>query len=543
MATTADSPSTTTVPSGRAGENINSPQFRRKNLQSPWTQVVRGEVMESLSAVHSSPSSSSLSTASQPEQTLFSDCSPPKTDSPSPPPLDICSAVEGSDVNNGNVARQTKLAWNKLSNGVLEVGSVMDAAFWPALSESTKALPKSSVDSSSNIVTDASFSTSQGPVIPESPQKQATNNANPNSTTNHIFPVRQRSMKRGGGGNNRGGSTHSGFTHPPPSPPPFPVFRIAPNGYPNMVPGVPDPSHREFPYRSSHWETRPAGGFVSPSHSANDHRNTFRRGNFGPHQRGDGTYHNNPGGRRDHDRGNYGNARDVHLQPHRAPPRGFGRHPQPNAAAFVNPPMVRPFVNPMGFPEFYYIPPVSMEPYRPFIPHPLPLLMPEPPPLPALLVHQINYYFGDNNLVTDDFLRSHMDDQGWVPITLIASFPRVKKLSTNIKYILDSLKASTIVEVQDDKVRKRNDWKKWIPASALLPSDSGSVSPNNSSHDRLVTSFQKITVEEVDTNQSGVIVKADPISEPVTGRCLTESTGESQIPNGEVTQNTYRERN
>ncbi|KAG7966836.1 hypothetical protein I3843_08G068700 [Carya illinoinensis] len=517
MATTADSPSTPAVPAGRAGENINSPQFRRKNLQSPWTQVVRGEVLESLSAVHSSPSSSSLSTASQPEQTPFSDCSPPKTDSPSPPPLDICSAGEVSDVNNGNVARQTKLAWNKLSNGVLEVGSVMDAVSWPALSESTKALPKSSVDSSSKIVTDASFSTSQGPVIPESPQKQATNNANPNSTTNHIFPVRQRSMKRGSGGNNRGGSTRGAFTHPPPSPPPppFPVFPIAPNGYPNLVPGVADPSHREFPYRSSHWETRPAGGYVSPSHSANGHRNTFRRGNFGPHQRGDGTYHNNHGGRRDHDRGNYGNVRDVHLQPHRAPPRGFVRPTQPNAAAFVNPPMVRPFVNPMGFPE--------------------------PPPLPALLVHQINYYFGDNNLVTDDFLRSHMDDQGWVPISLIASFPRVKKLSTNIKYILDSLKASTIVEVQDDKVRKRNDWKKWIPASALLPSDSGSASPNNSSHDRLVTSFQKITVEGVDTNQSGVTGKADPNSEPVTGRCLTDSTGESQIPNGEVTQNIYTE--
>lgn len=102
---------------------------------------------------------------------------------------------------------------------------------------------------------------------------------------------------------------------------------------------------------------------------------------------------------------------------------------------------------------------------------------------------------------------------------------------------------SVLKLLQDDKVRKRNDWKKWIPASALLPSDSGFVSPNNSSHDRLVTSFQKITVQEVNTNQSGVIGKADPISEPVTGRCLTESTGEAQIPNGEVTQNTYTERN
>jgi la-related protein 1 len=176
------------------------------------------------------------------------------------------------------------------------------------------------------------------------------------------MPVRQRPMKRGGGGNTRGGPAQSGFTHPPPAPPPppppFPVFQLPPTGYPNLVPGVPDPSHREFPYRGNNWETRPAGGFVSQSHSVNDHRNSSRRGNFGPHQRGDGAYHNNHGGRRDQDRGNYGNARDVHLQPQRGPMRGFVRPPPPNTGGFVTPPPVRPYVNvnPMGgFPgEFVF---------------------------------------------------------------------------------------------------------------------------------------------------------------------------------------------
>lgn len=160
-------------------------------------------------------------------------------------------------------------------------------------------------------------------------------------------------MKRGGGGNNRGGPAQSGFTHPPPPPPPppppFPVFQLPPNRYPNLVQAVPDPSHREFPYRGNNWETRPAGGFVSQSHSVSDHRNSSRRGNFGPHQRGDGAYHNNHGGRRDQDRGNYGNARDVHLHP-RGPLRGFVRPPPPNTGGFVTPPPVRPFVNHMGYP-------------------------------------------------------------------------------------------------------------------------------------------------------------------------------------------------
>ncbi len=174
---------------------------------------------------------------------------------------------------------------------------------------------------------------------------------NSNSSTNHTLPARQRHVKRGSGGNNRGGHSQSGFGHPPqpPAPPPFPVFSIHSNGYHNLMPAVPDPSHREFPYRSSNWETRPAGGFVSQSHPVNDHRSPSRRGNSGPHQRGDGHYHNNHhGGRRDQERGNYANVRDVHMQPQRAPLRGFVRTP-PNTTAFVTPQPVRPFVNHMGF--------------------------------------------------------------------------------------------------------------------------------------------------------------------------------------------------
>ena len=113
-----------------------------------------------------------------------------------------------------------------------------------------------------------------------------------------------------------------------------------------------------------------------------------------------------------------------------------------------------------------------------------------------------------------------MDDQGWIPIALIASISRVRRLTTNVQLILNSLRSSTIVEVQDDKVRRRNEWKKWKPASSRIPSDSGSVSPNKSSYDTLETSLQKITVEEVDTNQSSVTGKADPNSEAVARSCI-----------------------
>jgi la-related protein 1 len=106
------------------------------------------------------------------------------------------------------------------------------------------------------------------------------------------------------------------------------------------------------------------------------------------------------------------------------------------------------------------------------------------------------------------------------------------------KIILYGCSESLSKLLQDDKVRRRNEWKKWISVSAPLPSDSGSVSPNKLGDDMLGTSFQKITIEEIDTKQSGVTGKADPNSEAVEGRFLTESIGHSQLSNGEVSENT-----
>ncbi|KAK6245586.1 hypothetical protein SCA6_008676 [Theobroma cacao] len=551
MAMTADS-------SSPSDGGLNSPQFRRKNLPSPWAQVVRGE-SESIVAVHHTPSSPSSATsppvASLPEQATFSDCSPSKaassSSSSSSPPPDNLAADGGSDSNSNSnaAARSKKPAWNKPSNGVVEVSPVMGAASWPALSEAARASPKSLADSSSKTVPDGSLSTSQGPVIPQSTQKQGTSNANPTSTPNRTMSSRQRSSKRGGsgGGNNSAsGPPQSGFSHqhppPPPPPPPFPVLQMPPNSYGNFVPAMPDPSMRDPQYRGNNWENRPVGGFASQSH--NDHRHSSRRGgNYGP--RGDGGYHNNYGGRRDQDRGNYGSGRDGHMQHQRAPPRGFPRPPPPSAHSFVPPQPVRPFVNPIGYPEFIYFPTMPMEPFRgmPLFTHAPPpaMIMPVPElPLPALLLHQIDYYFSDANLVKDEFLKSNMDDQGWVPISLIAGFPRVKSLTSNIQLILDSLRSSTIVEVQDDKVRRLNEWMKWIPSR--VSTESGILSPGASSSDMLASSFQQITVKEESINQSKA-GNVNPHSEDTSGRHLSELVGHSQLCNGEDSDDTCLDQN
>ncbi|KAL4273072.1 hypothetical protein GQ457_13G008100 [Hibiscus cannabinus] len=541
MAMTADSSS--------PRDGLNSTQFRLKNSPSkqPWAQVV---------AAHHSPPSP---VASLPGQSSFSDCSPSQPASsssssppPPPPPGISLAAAEGGSDSNTNIASSSskKPAWNKPSNGgVVGVDSETEDG-WPALSKSGKGPQRSLAGSSSRTLVDGSLSTSQSPVVPQSTQRQGTSNANPNPTPNRSMVNRQKSFKRGGnssggnssggnssgGGNNSGGGSSSGGGNgsgvsnvsgvgnvsgggnvsgvgnvsgggnvsgvsnvsgvgnvsgggngsgsgppPPPLPLPFTEPQMSPT---NVVPTMPYQITRDPRYRGNSWETRPVGGFASQSH--NDHRHSSRRGgNYGP--RGDGGYNN--WGRRDQDRGNYGNTRDGYMQPLRAPPRGFPR-PSPHA---VHPPFVRPQPECMYLTMEQFMGMPAFAPAQPTMYVPVPDL-----PVPALLLHQIDYYFSNDNLVKDDFLKSNMDDQGWVAISLIAGFPRIKSLTSNIQLIVDSLRSSTIVEVEDDKVRRRNDWKKWIPYR--ISTVSGSMSPGGSSSEMLASSFQQITIRKESTH-------------------------------------------
>lgn len=168
MASAADpSSSNHHSPEFFAADAVESPRLRRATLSSPWAQVVRGEP-ESITTVHQSPPSSSSSLSSLApsvsDQIPFSDCSPSKAaPSPSsPPPMNNSLASENSNGNNSDIALTPKKpAWKKPSNGVVEVGSVMGADIWPALSESARAPPKQSADSSSKPLADGSVSSSQ----------------------------------------------------------------------------------------------------------------------------------------------------------------------------------------------------------------------------------------------------------------------------------------------------------------------------------------------------------------------------------------------
>lgn len=59
------------------------------------------------------------------------------------------------------------------------------------------------------------------------------------------------------------------------------------------------------------------------------------------------------------------------------------------------------------------------------------------------------YYFSEENLLRDFFLRRKMDSQGFLPITLIASFHRVQTLTTDVGLVIEAIMESDKLELVD----------------------------------------------------------------------------------------------
>lgn len=79
--------------------------------------------------------------------------------------------------------------------------------------------------------------------------------------------------------------------------------------------------------------------------------------------------------------------------------------------------------------------------------------------------------------------------------------------------------------LQEEKVRRRHDWMKYITPSSRVLTESGLPSPSGSGYGAFTTSFQKITLEEED--------KVNPHSEDLQ---FSESAGQSKLCNGDGTE-------
>ena len=98
-------------------------------------------------------------------------------------------------------------------------------------------------------------------------------------------------------------------------------------------------------------------------------------------------------------------------------------------------------------------------------------------------VKQVEFYFSEQNLVRDLFLRNRMDSSGYVYVTVVSNFSaaRAKAKNTPHSKLVEALMGSELLQVKVDskghgildaeaaalaKVRVKQNWKRWLTTSS-----------------------------------------------------------------------------
>lgn len=72
------------------------------------------------------------------------------------------------------------------------------------------------------------------------------------------------------------------------------------------------------------------------------------------------------------------------------------------------------------------------------------------------------YYFSEENLERDFFMRRKMDAEGYLPVTLIASFNRVQGLTSDVSLVVQAISDSDKLQlINGFKVRTKHEPTKW----------------------------------------------------------------------------------
>ncbi|KAK4258752.1 hypothetical protein QN277_005165 [Acacia crassicarpa] len=87
------------------------------------------------------------------------------------------------------------------------------------------------------------------------------------------------------------------------------------------------------------------------------------------------------------------------------------------------------------------------------------------------IVEQIEYYLSFDNLIYDVKFQDYMNYyEGWVPLPFVASLPKVRELTLNVKVIEEALQTLSFqIEIKDGAklIRHRDSWQRWKPYAAM----------------------------------------------------------------------------
>ncbi|KAF2472197.1 uncharacterized protein BDR25DRAFT_19161 [Lindgomyces ingoldianus] len=102
--------------------------------------------------------------------------------------------------------------------------------------------------------------------------------------------------------------------------------------------------------------------------------------------------------------------------------------------------------------------------------------------LVSMVTTQLEYYFSVENLCKDIFLRKQMDSKGFVFLSVIAEFNRIKQLTTDMELIKFVCYQSSVIEFRvgkdgKDRLRRREGWEQWVLAKSERASSAQNDGP------------------------------------------------------------------
>ncbi|XP_029830395.2 nascent polypeptide-associated complex subunit alpha, muscle-specific form isoform X3 [Ixodes scapularis] len=89
--------------------------------------------------------------------------------------------------------------------------------------------------------------------------------------------------------------------------------------------------------------------------------------------------------------------------------------------------------------------------------------------LRMMLMQQLEYYFSRENLANDTYLLSQMDSDQYVPIGTVANFNQIKRLTKNLSLIVDVLRESPNVQVDEAGEKVRPNHKRCVLILREIP--------------------------------------------------------------------------
>lgn len=137
------------------------------------------------------------------------------------------------------------------------------------------------------------------------------------------------------------------------------------------------------------------------------------------------------------------------------------------------------------------------------------------------IIRQVEYYLSDENLRTDKFLLKYLakDEQGYIPVGVIASFRKMKKLTTHKSLVVAALKESSILTLSKNQKKVKRVHPYAFPLTEVLDPELCTVLVENLPEDHTIENMKKIFGE------AGIIKKITIHEENATReakKCSTE---------------------